>query len=352
MNSKLADAIGLKTHPVALMWADAAPHGSIQFKPGRWGCVASMFATIASKGRVGAFDRKTYGCWGGGVGLGFSNCYEEFPGGIEGFCHFLSNGNELSAEGPRFGEQIAGWGDRRLADDSLHGERSLMKEGVTRRFLKALPLCDIPAQYAAGCWGGGAGLGFNQCYQNQFLSDGNEHSEEERRAGEQIAGRGDLHLADDYLHGERYLKNADVSRRFLKTLPLCDIPAQFVVLKPLDASDPGKNDIKNVTFFVDPDQLSALVNLANYTDPDLENVTVPWGSGCQVMGIFAYRELEREHPRALVGMTDISARQNVRAALGENVLSFTMPWPLFQKMEQNVEGSFLEQRTWAELQRN
>jgi hypothetical protein len=269
MNSKLANAIGLKTHPVALIWAETVPQGSIQFKPGRWGCVTSMFATVAAKGLVGAFDRKTYGCWGGGVGLGFGNCYENFPGGIEGFCHFLSDGNEHSAEGRRVGEQIAQWGDR--------------------------------------------------------------------------------HLLDDYLQGERYLKDADITRRFLKTLPICDIPAQYVVLKPLDASDPDKDIIKNVTFFVDPDQFSALVVLANYSNPELENVAVPWGAGCQVLGILAYRELEREHPRALVGMTDISARQNVRAALGEDVMSVTMPWPLFLKMEQDVEGSFFGRSTWQEL---
>jgi hypothetical protein len=48
-------------------------------------------------------------------------------------------------------------------------------------------------------------------------------------------------------------------------------------------------------------------------------------------------------------MTDLSARLNVRASLGSNVLSFTMPWPLFLRMEQNVEGSFFQRRTWQEL---
>jgi hypothetical protein len=131
-----------------------------------------------------------------------------------------------------------------------------------------------------------------------------------------------------------------------------DIPAQYVVVKPLDASDPENDDIKSVTLFVDPEQFSALVVLANYTDPDLENVIVPWAAACQIMGIFAYRELEREHPRALIGLTDLSARLNVRASLGTNVLSFTIPWPLFLSMEQNVEGSFLQRRTWAELHRH
>jgi hypothetical protein len=102
--------------------------------------------------------------------------------------------------------------------------------------------------------------------------------------------------------------------------------------------------------FANPDQISALVTLANHTEPSRENVAIPWGAGCQVMGIFAYRELEGQHPRALIGMTDSSARLNVRASLGPNILSFTMPWPLFLEMEQRVEGSFLQRHTWSELQ--
>jgi hypothetical protein len=147
MNTKLVDAIGLQTHPVVLTWADAAPEGATQFKPGRWGCVVSLFATVAAKGRVAAFDRRTYGCWGGGVGLGFGNCYESFPGGIDGFCHFLADGNEDSEEGRRVGEQVAAWGDRDMTDDFLHGERYLKNAEMTKRFLEAIPMRDIPEGY-------------------------------------------------------------------------------------------------------------------------------------------------------------------------------------------------------------
>jgi hypothetical protein len=272
MNSKLVDAIKLETHAVALAWADAAPQGAIQFKQGRWGCVVALFAAVATKGRLGAFDRETYGCWGGGVGLGLGNCYQAFPGGVEGLCRFLADGNELSEEGRRIGKEMATWSGRRRTDD--------------------------------------------------------------------------------FLQGERYLKSADAAKRFLEVLPMRDIPAHYVVVKPLDLTDPEHEDIKSVTFFVDPDRLSALVVLANYTDPDLENVIVPWAAACQIMGIFAYRELEREHSRALIGLTDLSARLNVRASLGSNVLSFTAPWPLFLRMEQNVEESFLQRRTWDDLRRH
>ncbi len=269
MDSVIAKAINLETHPVALVWADEAPAGASRFKSGRWGCVVNLFAVAATRGRTGAFDRQTAGCWGGGVGLGFGNRYEDFPGGMECFCRFLSGGNQQSEPGRAIGDQMkaSGWG----------------------------------------------------------------------------------RMADDFLQGERYVKNAESTRRFVEALPMRDIPAGFVVVKPLGETDPAHEDVKSVTFFVDPDRLSALVILANYARPDAENVIVPWAAGCQVMGIFAYRELEREHPRGLIGLTDISARKNVRASLGKNVLSFTAPWPLFQEMESNVQGSFLERETWRSL---
>lgn len=271
MRTNLIDALGLENHPVALIWADDAPEGALRFQPGRWGCVMSLIATVANKGRVGAFDRHTYGCWGGGVGLGFGNCYDTFPGSIDGFCGFLADGNEGSEQGRQTGEQVAQW-DRRLADD--------------------------------------------------------------------------------FLHGERYLKDSNVTRRFLDSLPMRDIAAQYVIFKPLGLVDAENDDIKSITFFVDPDQLSALVILANYLEPELENVSVPWAAACQVIGIYGYRELEREHPRALIGLTDISARLNTRASLGSNVHSFTIPWYLFLTMDQNVDGSFFQRHTWQELRKH
>lgn len=272
MKSVIAEAIRLANQPVALIWADKEPDGAIRFKPQQWGCVVSFFAAAATRGICGAFDNQTYGCWGGGVGLGFGNQYEKFPGGVECFCRFLASGNEGSDQGKAVGEQMKS-----------------------------------------------SGLG---------------------------------RLADDFLHGERYIKDPEGTRRFLENLPIQDIPSKLVVIKPLDQVDPKKDNVKNVTFFVDPDALSALVILANYRRPEAENVAIPWAAACQVLGILSYRELQREHPRGLIGMTDISARKNVRATLGENALSFTAPWPLFQEMEEDVPSSFLQRDTWLSLQDN
>jgi len=271
MQSKIAGYIDLKTHPVALLWADQAPEGALEFKPGRWGCVMSLLATVAAKGKTGAVSRQTFGCWGGGVGLGFGNAYHTFPGGLEGFYRFLSNGNESSEQG--------------------------------------------------------------------------------RQIGQGLAQAGAAQLADDFLKGERYVKDPARTKRFVDSAPIRDIPTKYVLAKPLEKIDPERDQIKSVTFFVEPDALSALVILANYAHPERENVAMPWAAGCQVIGIFAYRELESEHPRALVGLTDISARRSVRHSLGKTVMSFTAPWPMFLEMESHADGSFLERETWHDLRK-
>ncbi len=269
MKSAIADAINLETQPVAVIWSDKEPGGVARFKSQHWGCVVSFFAAAATRGISGAFDRKTFGCWGGGVGLGFGNQYESFPGGLDCFCGFLSSGNKGSKEGSSVSKKMKSMGYGRMADD--------------------------------------------------------------------------------FIAGERYIKSPEDARRFVQSLPMKDIPAKFVIVKPLDRVDPDQDDIKNVTFFVDPDGISALVLLAGFGEPDKESVIIPWAAGCQVPGVFAYRELERERPRGLVGLTDITARRNVRTILGPHVLSFTAPWPLFLEMEKNVEGSFLNRMTWKSL---
>jgi uncharacterized protein (DUF169 family) len=268
MQSRIAEAIHLASHPVAITWADAAPEGAAQFKPGGWGCAVSLIASVAAKGRVVAFDRHTYGCWGAGVGLGFGNQYEAFPGGVDCFARFLSNGNERDPAGNAIGQRMAEGGGSRLADQ--------------------------------------------------------------------------------YLKGERYIQQPEAARKFVESLPIRDIGERFVVAKPLAQLDAAE-DIKSITFFVEPDALSALVVLAHYVRPEVENVAIPWAAACQVIGLFGYRESERERPRALVGLTDLSARKYVRPQLGPHVMSFTVPYSLFLEFEANVEGSFLERETWSHL---
>ncbi|MDX9859434.1 MAG: DUF169 domain-containing protein [Rhodospirillales bacterium] len=269
MDSKIAAALNLKHHPVAVIFADVKPESATQFKEGKWGCVMAMFAG-AARGKTAVFDAKTYGCWGGGVGLGFGNAYEDFPGGVDCFAHFLSIGNDAWEKG------------RKVA---------------------------VGVEQAAGA-----------------------------------------RFADDFRVGERYVKSPALVKRWIDELPIEEPASRYAVFKPLAEIDPAQEVPATVVMVANADQISALVILANYAGPGRDNVTIPWAAGCQNIGLLPLREGQSDHPRAVVGLTDISARKYVRKTLGADVLTFAMPWSLFLEMEDNVEGSFLERPSWASLQ--
>lgn len=267
MESKIAKALKMQLNPIAIIWSDKKPEGALQFKEGKWGCVMWLFAN-AAKGKTAVFDRKTYGCWGGGVGLGFGNRYLDFPGGEDCFFYFLSSGNKNWQTGVAVSENI--------------------KPFVTNDFL------------------------------------------------------------EDFLEGERYLKNPENVKKFVEQLPMMEVPTEYVVFKPLnDVNDEEKPVV--VVFPVNPHQLSALVILANYKRKSFENVIIPLAAGCQTIGIYAYRERQSMPQKAVVGLTDISARKHVRNQLGDNIFTFAIPYEMFLEMECNVEGSFLQRPVWQSL---
>jgi uncharacterized protein (DUF169 family) len=269
MESAIAKAIQLKYQPVALMWSNEKPADAMQFAEGKWGCVMWL-AVHAAKGKTAVADKKTFGCFGGGVGLGFGNQYKNFPGGEEGFCYFLSTGNADREGGMEIAEKIKPY---------------MTKESY-----------------------------------------------------------------DHFLHGERNIKSPELVEEFVKALPLTEIPDQYVVFRPLSDLDPAEEKPQTIIFFVNPDQLSALTLLANYGRVDNENVIIPYAAGCQTIGIYPYREAMSAKPRAVVGLTDLSARVYVRKQLGDsNFMTFAAPYTLFEEMEQNVPGSFLERHTWQSL---
>ncbi len=130
MHSQLADALGPKHPPVAILLSDTRPEGAIQFKPGRMGCVAAMLLTAAG-GRPVCFDGQTFGCPGGGAGLGFGDCYARMGFPIE---RLLSTGG------------VAQLGNGRTYDMG-EGERFHRSPEVTRRWLEEFPFRQIPTAY-------------------------------------------------------------------------------------------------------------------------------------------------------------------------------------------------------------
>ena len=183
----------------------------------------------------------------------------------------------------------------------------------------------------------------------RFLSVGNKGWEHGRAViREMIEAGAPRIMIEEFSEGEGFLKTPDVVAEWIELVPKVEPEGPWVVIKPLDALAPGEAP-KVVIFLVDPDQLSALTVLANYAGRGLDNVRIPFSAGCASLALFPFHESTQKHPRAVVGLTDISARFYLRKILGKDILSFSVPWKTFQEMEGNAEESFLSRFAWKTM---
>ena len=249
MNSQLVNALKLRMQPVAIILTNDKPEDGLHFKEGSIrGCVASMLVAASKKGRLAFFNRRSFGCPGGGTGLGFGDRYGKFP--ID--C-LLSTGDKAMA-----------------------------------------------AQM----------------------------------------GRGGSSMAE----GERFYKYPELARKWVDSLPMTDVPTEYVVFKPWEQVT-EQDEPELIVFFVNADQLSALMVMADYNRGTNQSVTAPFGAACQSI-LFGYAEAKKENPRAVIGFFDISQR----SVVDREILTFTVPFRMFQEMEAGVEGSFLRMHDWQKLQ--
>lgn len=181
------------------------------------------------------------------------------------------------------------------------------------------------------CPGGKTGVGFGNSYARHldtvsyFLSTGKP-------------GR---------FEGEAYKKTPSLARTMIEFVPAIDLPFKYVILKPFEQVDPRKETPQLVVALANPDQLSALIVLANYRRSNNHSVIVSMGSACSSICLYPFNENTSDEPRAIIGLTDITARHYLEA----DILSFTVPYKMFLEMEADIPGSFLEKKPWKELKK-
>ena len=146
------------------------------------------------------------------------------------------------------------------------------------------------------------------------------------------------------LEGERYKKSPELVREMMQALPTFTAPAKNIVFKRWDMLR-DKDDPQAVIFFAPPDVLSGLFTLANYDEPTNEAVYCPMGAGCGTIVQYPLLESRSEHPRAVLGMFDVSARPGVEAS----VLTFSIPMQKFERMVGNMDESFLITGSWEKV---
>lgn len=147
------------------------------------------------------------------------------------------------------------------------------------------------------------------------------------------------------LEGERYKKTPELVKELLQSMPTFKAPAEFIVFKRWDVLD-ETDQPQVVIFFAPPDVLSGLFTLANFDEPTNEAVFCPMGAGCGTIVQYPLRESASDHPRAVLGMFDVSARPEV----DPNSLTFSIPIRKFERMVDNMDESFLITHSWEKVQ--
>ncbi len=149
------------------------------------------------------------------------------------------------------------------------------------------------------------------------------------------------------LEGERYKKTPEMVKEYMqKHAPVTKAPANYIIFKRWDKL--GENDTPEVViFYAVPDVLAGLYTLASFDEAEQNMVIVPFGSGCASIVQYPFMEVKSAHPRAVIGMFDISARPFV----DKNTLAFSAPMSKFKRMVDNMEESFLITPSWAKVQK-
>ncbi|MFC1724049.1 DUF169 domain-containing protein [candidate division KSB1 bacterium] len=146
------------------------------------------------------------------------------------------------------------------------------------------------------------------------------------------------------LEGERYLKTPELVEEAMKKMPKFKAPAKYAVFKRWDNLD-VEDTPEVIIFFAKPDVLSGLFTLVNFDEAEANSVYTPFGSGCGTIITYPYLERDKERPRAVIGMFDVSARPCVE----KNVLTFAVPFNRFVQMIDNMDESFLITESWEKV---
>jgi hypothetical protein len=177
-----------------------------------------------------------------------------------------------------------------------------------------------------------------------------------RFASDQEAYRAEMETAPEGWRsmlelGERRHQNAELAREWIcRGLPHYDISFGYVWFKPLSLTNPDEN-IRSVIFPVTPVELAGLVTLAGSVMQGTDPVRVPQGPACSTLGAFAYAEGDSPEPRAVLGMTDVDGREVMRKRFRDDVLTLTLPFSLFERMEEEAADSVLQLPSWKDLKR-
>jgi uncharacterized protein (DUF169 family) len=144
------------------------------------------------------------------------------------------------------------------------------------------------------------------------------------------------------MEGERYKQSPEIVNEMMKHQVSLGKAGKNIVFKRWDNLN-ETDEPEAVIFFARPDVLSGLFTLANFDQAGRDGVIAPFGAGCGSIVHYPYLEGQSEHPKAVIGMFDPSARPCVP----DDVITFAVPMKRFEELTGYMEESFLITPTWT-----
>jgi len=150
----------------------------------------------------------------------------------------------------------------------------------------------------------------------------------------------------DRMEGECYCDSPKNLKQIFEYVDPKTASKKFCVFKPL-SSFKDNEEPELVTFFVRPEVLSGLHQLATFVTNDPEVVVSPWSAACGSLVVWPLHYLSKGLNKAVLGGWDPSARKFFKT----DELSLTIPFGMFTEMTNRFDESFLKTKTWATVQK-
>jgi len=247
--------------------------------------------------------------------------------------------------------------------DTIPADASQFKKGKFGCVLYLFAEASTRGRIAGGsresiiCTGGRAALGFGTDFDTsdeQLDMHAALFSKGLKSANNRAAYQAEIEAAPKrwrsmYEYGERRHCSWESAREWiLHGFPRYDIPHRYVLFKPLSRTSFDEN-IRAVIFPVNPVEFSGLVTLAGSVMQGPDPLRAPQGTDCSSITAFAYAEAESAVPRAVLGMMGSDGREVMRRRFRDDIMTLTLPAPLFLRMEKEADDCVFQIPAWNKL---
>jgi hypothetical protein len=148
---------------------------------------------------------------------------------------------------------------------------------------------------------------------------------------------------DDFFRPcEKFIQNPALAKAFVDNVHPVKPEKRYMVIKPL-RDFLLDEEPESVLFFVNADQLSALVFLSHFDAPgSMDRVLSPFASACMALVTLPLKLARGGEQKAVMGMFDISARTR----MPQDLLSLSMPYSFLKKLAASLPDSFISTESW------